>query len=158
MRATPYDDRTDVDKLQTQWNKISGHRSRKDWSAAIVRAATAAEIAANIAVRKRFEVDSQFSPEFVNGMLEWANGIKGKFSRLIVPSEKDKDRKKELKALEAIADKINGKRNAIVHRGVFAEEPEMNEVVGWARQIIDGLIRPYHPGFVLKEKTAKTSR
>ncbi|RWC46103.1 MAG: hypothetical protein EOS55_18305 [Mesorhizobium sp.] len=158
MRATPYNDRSDIDKLQSQWNKIAGHRSRRDWSAAIVRAATAAEIAANIAVRKRFEAESQFSPEFVNGLLEWANGIKGKFSRLLVPSTKDKDRKKELKALEAIADRINGKRNAIVHQGAFAEEPDAIEVVGWAGQVIDGLVLPHHPGFVLQEKPTKTSR
>jgi hypothetical protein len=158
MRATPYNDRSDIDKLQSQWNKIAGLRSRRDWSAAIVRAATAAEIAANIAVRKRFEANSQFSPEFVNELLEWANGIKGKFSRLIVPSEKDKDRKKELKALEGIADKINGKRNAIVHRGAFAEEPDTVEVVGWARRIVEGLVLPHHPGFTLQEKPTKTSR
>lgn len=158
MQATPYDDRSDLDKLQSQWNKIGGHRSRRDWSAAIVRAATAAEIAANIAVRKRFEAESTFSSEFVNGLLEWANGIKGKFSRLIVPSEKDKDRKKALRALEAVADKINSKRNAIVHRGAFAEEPDTVEVVTWARQVVDGLVLPHHPGFTLQEKPTKTTR
>ncbi|RWM21762.1 MAG: hypothetical protein EOR73_10150 [Mesorhizobium sp.] len=158
MQATPYDDRSDLDKLQSQWNKIAGHRSRRDWSAAIVRAATAAEIAANIAVRKRFEVESTFSPEFVNGLLEWPNGIKGKFSRLIVPSEKDKDRKKALGALEAIADQINGKRNAIVHRGAFADEPDAVEVVAGARQVIHGLVQPHHPGFTLLEKPTGATR
>ncbi|QND35825.1 hypothetical protein HB772_29430 (plasmid) [Sinorhizobium meliloti] len=77
---------------------------------------------------------------------------------LIVPSEKDKDRKKELKALEGIADKINGKRNAIVHPGAFAEEPDTVEVVGWAREIVEGLVLPHHPGFTLQEKPTKMSR
>lgn len=75
-----------------------------------------------------------------------------------MPSKKDKDRKKELKALEAIADKINSKRNAIVHRGAFAEEPDTVEVVSWARLVIDGLVLPYHPGFALQEKPTMATR
>jgi hypothetical protein len=157
VRATPYNDRSDIDKIQSQWNKIGGLLSRRDWSAAIVRAATGAEIAANIAVRKRFE-GSTFSAEFVNGLLKRANGIKGKFSGLIVPAEDDLARKAVLTTLEGLADNINNKRNAIVHQGAFSEEPEAHEVIGWARQIINGLVLPHHPGFTLQEKPTKTSR
>ncbi len=47
MRNIPYKGRTDPQKIQSQWNKITGHLSRNDWSAAIVRGAIACEIAAN---------------------------------------------------------------------------------------------------------------
>ena len=70
MGKTPYDDRDDLEKLRSQWKKIDGIlERRKEWSAAIVRAATAAEIAANIAIRKRFESESEFSSEFVDSLL-----------------------------------------------------------------------------------------
>ncbi len=51
MAAKRYKKLTDLKKLQKQWHKLSGLHTREEWSAAIVRAATAAEIAANIAVR-----------------------------------------------------------------------------------------------------------
>lgn len=158
MRATPYNDRSDIDKIQSQWNKIGGLLSRRDWSAAIVRAATAAEIAANIAVRKKFEAESRFSADFVNGLLKRANGIKGKFSGLIVPAESDAARKVALVTLEGLADSINQRRNAIVHQGAFSEEPEAREVIDWARQIINGLVLPHHPDFVLQDKPPKATR
>ncbi|TIS58440.1 MAG: hypothetical protein E5W91_08155 [Mesorhizobium sp.] len=152
MRATPYNDRSDIDKIQSQWNKIGGLLSRRDWSAAIVRASTAAEIAANIAVRKKFAAESHFSADFVSGLLKRANGIKGKFSGLIVPAENDDALKAALVALEGLADNINQRRNAIVHQGAFSEEPEAREVIGWARQIINGLVLPHHPDFILQDK------
>lgn len=157
MREKPYNDRSDIEKVQSQWNKIGGLKSRRDWSASIVRAATAAEIAANIAVRKRFE-GGNFSVEFVNGLLKRANGIKGKFSGLIVPAEDDPERRAVLVTLEALADRINNKRNAIVHQGAFSEEPEAMEVINWARQVINGLILPHHPEFVIRETPVKSSR
>lgn len=153
MRKTAYDDRTDLQKLQSQWNKIGGIFSReKEWSAAIVRAATAAEIAANVAIRKRFEADSDFSEDFVDSLLIWANGIDGKFKRLIIPAENDKQRLKDLNALQKLAEKINKKRNAIVHRGAFSEEKEARDMVAVARQVIEGLVKPYEPAFELKSK------
>lgn len=74
-----YNDRSDLDKLQSQWNKINGILAReREWSFAIIRAATAAEIAANIAVRQTFSLNSKFSGDFIDSLLIWANGIDGK--------------------------------------------------------------------------------
>jgi hypothetical protein len=54
MGKTPYDDRDDLEKLRSQWKKIDGIlERRKEWSAAIVRAATAAEIAAKARANSR---------------------------------------------------------------------------------------------------------
>jgi hypothetical protein len=51
----PYADRTDVERLQSTWRKLSGLMNRKEWSSAVTRAATAAEIAANIAIRHELQ-------------------------------------------------------------------------------------------------------
>lgn len=155
MNDTAYNDRTDLQKIQSQWNKIGGLLGRgRDWSAAIVRAATAAEIAANVAVRQRF-VGTGFQADFVDSLLKWANGIDGKFTRLIIPSEVDQVRRDQLSTLKVHADRINQKRNEIVHRGAFADKPEAEEIIGLARIIIDGLVRHYHPEFVLRDKPSE---
>lgn len=159
--TTPYNDRSDLEKLQSQWNKISGIFERdKEWSAAIVRAATSAEIAANIAVRQHFAAESEFDPKFVNSLLIWANGIDGKFKRLIIPAEKDANRKAALRALHKKAEKLNDKRNAIVHRGAFASKAEARTMVELAHGIVMGLVAPWEPAFKLEMATmpAKTTK
>lgn len=160
MTKTPYDDRDDLEKLRLQWNKINGIIAREhEWSAAIVRAATAAEIAANIAIRKRFEQESDFSVEFVNSLLIWANGIDGKFSRLIIPVEQDVERRKVLQALKKRAEELNKKRNAIVHRGAFATETESRKLINLAREIVNALVKPWEPNFQLRgKKLIKTKK
>ena len=45
MSKKEYKDRTDLEKIQSQWNKLTGLHSREEFSGAVVRAATAAEIA-----------------------------------------------------------------------------------------------------------------
>lgn len=148
-----YDDRTDLEKLQSQWNKIGGIFDRgQEWSAAIVRAATSAEIAANVAIRKRFEAESQFSEEFVDSLLVWANGLEGKFRRLIIPAEQDAARKADLSGLKKKAEKLSGKRNAIVHRGAFADRREAKAFVKTAREIVMALVIPWEPTFLLDDE------
>ena len=71
---TPYQEHTDLKKIQKQWHKLTGLHSREEWSAAIVRAATAAELAANFAIRAEFTARSEFDADFVNSLLRWANG------------------------------------------------------------------------------------
>lgn len=151
MRDIPYKDRTDPQKIQSQWNKITGHLSRADWSAAIVRAATACEIAANFVIRMKFAEKSTFSPEFVDNTLIWANGIRGKFQYLIVPmfSADDKAVGKAMKVLGQTVLKINEERNAIAHSGAFANEPEARAIVEDARKIIEQLVGIYYDGFRL---------
>jgi hypothetical protein len=85
MKRRSYEERSDVEKIQSQWHKLTGLHSREEWSAAVVRAATAAEIAANFAVREEFKMCSKFDGEFVNSLLRWANGLNGKLNRLLLP-------------------------------------------------------------------------
>ena len=157
-RSVAYDDRTDLAKLATQWNKIHGILDRgKEWSGAIVRAATAAEIAANIAIRKRFAAESQFEASFVNSLLVWANGLDGKLQRLIIPSEKDQAKRDALNKLRTDINPLNRKRNEIVHQGAFADEREAREIIEIARIAVLMLVTPWEPAFAFDPQTGKVS-
>lgn len=78
MTSKPYQELTDIERLQKQWYKLPGLHSREEWSAAIVRATMAAELAAIHAIRAEFAVRSQFDGAFVDSLLKWENGFSGK--------------------------------------------------------------------------------
>ncbi len=88
MPKKPYEERTDLEKCQSQWTKLKGLHTREEWSAAIVRAATAAEIAANFAIRQELKTQSTISGDCANSLLRWANGLSGKIDRLLTPLTK----------------------------------------------------------------------
>ncbi len=147
-----YQERTDLEKVNSQWKKLSGLHSREEWSAAIVRAATAAEIAANFAIRREFAAKSKFSPSFVDSMLLWANGIAGKINRLLIPITKGEDKQKTIKHLKSLSTQINKKRNAIAHQGEFCNVEEAKAAIQQSKEFIETLVRLYEPKFTLKEK------
>ena len=148
----PYEKRSDLEKIQSQWNKLTGLHSREEWSAAIVRAATAAEIAANFAIRKEFEAKSQLSSSFVDNMLRWANGIAGKIDRLLINLTEGEKSHKTIKKLKSVSEQINKKRNAIAHQGEFCNEEEAKAAIQQSRAFIETLIRLYEPDFALVDK------
>lgn len=149
----PYKELSDLAKLQKQWHKLSGLHTREEWSAAIVRAATAAEIAANFAVRHEFAAKSQFDSKFIDSLLRWANGLAGKLDRLLLPlSAADKVKSKRMKGLKDTAEKVNSKRNAIAHQGEFCNEGEAKASIKQAREFIIGLVQLYEPNFELKNR------
>ncbi len=153
VAKTPYKELTDLQKVQKQWHKLSGLHTREEWSAAIVRAATAAEISATFAVRREFEDNSQFNPKFIDSLLRWANGLAGKLDRLLLPmSVANTAKNKKLKSLKSIAENINTKRNAIAHQGEFCNEKEAQAVIAQAKEFITILVRLYEPKFVLKTR------
>lgn len=156
MSKRPYEERTDLEKVQSQWRKLSGLHTREEWSAAIVRAATAAEIAANFAIRAEFKAQSDLTPEFVDSQLRWANGLAGKIDRLLIPlSAKSPKRHKKVKALKVFAEAVNGKRNAIAHQGEFCSEVEAIKVISTAHALITDLVQIYEPTFALREYKRK---
>src|SRR5271154_2040481 len=152
MAKQKYEQRSDVEKIQSQWNKLTGLHSREEWSAAIVRAATAAEIAANFAVRQEFTSGSTFKGEFVNSLLRWANGLDGKINHLLLPISEGSKRHKIFSALKKDAEEINRKRNAIAHQGEFCNVGESQEVIKKARHFIETVLKIYYPDFTLKDK------
>jgi hypothetical protein len=147
-----YEELTDLEKLQKQWHKLSGLHTREEWSAAIVRAATAAEIAANFAVRREFANKSKFDEEFINSLLLWANGLAGKLDRLLLPlSISESAKNKVMKRLNKLAKEINSKRNAVAHRGEFCNEDEAQITISQSREFITTLVLLYDPTFKLEE-------
>jgi hypothetical protein len=90
----PYAQRTDIERLHSSWKKLDGLMKRREWSAAITRAATAAEIAANIAVRKELQEKRKLEASFVDHLLKWANGLAGKLDKLLRPLQTTAQRKK----------------------------------------------------------------
>lgn len=156
MAKKPYDDRTDLEKCQSQWWKLQGLHSREEWSAAIVRAATAAEIAANYAIRAELAEQGDLPAHFVNSLLLWANGISGKMDRLLVPLTKGTKKGKTLASLKAVANEINETRNDVVHRGEFRDEDEASKVIAKTKHFVEGLVRLYEPTFTLRNKKANS--
>ena len=148
----PYAERTDLEKIQSQWNKLTGLHSRNESSAAIVRAATAAELAANFAVRKEFSSKSKLSADFVDSLLVWANGIAGKVDRLLIPITKGEKHHKVVTKLKDVSLKINKKRNSVAHQGEFCTPEESDVVIQQAKEFIETLVKIYEPNFELKDK------
>ncbi len=147
MTRKPYADRTDLERLTACWKKTQGFFNREEWSAVVTRAATAAEIAANIAVRSELELKRNLEELFVDSLLKWANGLDGKMSRLLLTLPAKKEKKDTLKKLHTKAKIINKKRNEVAHSGHFMNEDEASEVLTMSRAFIDTLVSLYHPNY-----------
>jgi len=150
-KKKPYQDLDDLEKLGKQWRKLSGLHHREEWSAVIIRAATAAEIASNLAIRREFGARSEFNAKFVNALLIWSNGLQGKVTRLLKPLYEGGPRAKELNRLINVMERINIKRNAVAHAGEFCSSGEADAIVDDCRTFVEGIVRLYHPDFKLKE-------
>jgi len=149
---TPYVERDDLAKLQAQWNKLSGLRLRREPSAAIVRCSTAAEIAANYAIRHVWAQRTDFSAPLMDDFLVWANGLHGKINRLFLPVQfVDPDRDPVARELRTLASQINKVRNGVVHQGNFAEEEHAEDAIRKAKRFVDLIIGLSIPGFAIRD-------
>jgi len=115
----PYDERSDDEKLESNWKKAKGLYKREDWSACVMRVATSAEIAANIYIRQFLLTDHNLPSSFVDSLLKGANGLDGKFNRLIAPAATHLGTWGDLKSLRAKIASLNGHRNHVAHEGRF---------------------------------------
>lgn len=135
----PYDERTDDQKLESNWNKALKLFERKDWSACIVRAATSAEISANIYIRNFLSNNFNLPASYVDALLIGANGLDGKFKRLIAPAAKHLGTWNELKVLQKKIEFLNDHRNGVVHGGKFKSKTDAKAVIEHSLIIIKGL-------------------
>jgi hypothetical protein len=150
-KNTPYSDRSDIEKIYTNWKKVAGLYSRGEWSSAIVRAATAAEIAANLVVREELENQKSIDAPFVNHLMIWANGIQGKYQKLILPAIVGKSYEQDFKSVSSKISALNKARNKIVHGGEFGNSEPAHEIISNASDIIVRFVKPYHEEFKLDE-------
>jgi hypothetical protein len=145
----PYNERSDIEKIQSNWKKIEGLIEREEWSSAIVRAATATEIASNLVIRIELIELRGIDDALVNHFLKWANGVQGKFEKLIIPLVIGKNHEKEFKHLKSKVYKINRIRNEIVHSGKFTNKNESIIIIEEAKEIINSMVFKYHSDFKL---------
>jgi hypothetical protein len=146
-----YEDRTDAEKTHSQWHKLTGLHGREEWSAAVVRAATSAEIAANLAIRAEFKNKSRFSKKYIDSLLRFANGLDNKMRRLLLPAITGL-RTAQFSGLQKLAEDISGARNRIVHQGEFMDDDDSQIVIEKARVFIQQLVSIYEDDFVLKDQ------
>lgn len=152
-RKALYNERSDLEKLQAQWNKLSGLHLRDEPSAAIVRCSTAAEIAANYALRHEWARQTEFDAAVVDQFLMWANGLRGKIERLFVPIYFARPKKSKTgRTLIASAEKINKVRNEVVHQGRFSNADEASEVIAEAKRFIDMIVGLSQPDFDIQDR------
>lgn len=155
-KKKPYKDRDDLDKLASQWRKLLGLQERAEPSAAIVRCGTAAEIAANYAIRTLWGETTDFDKPRIDSLLRWANGLSGKVSHLFVPIYFDNPKSAEAKALLKLADDISRPRNEVVHSGHFSKQSHADEVIDTAEKFINLLVGYFIDDFDI-EKHAGSS-
>jgi len=135
----PYDERTDDQKLESNWKKARGLYKREDWSASIIRAATSAEIAANIYVRHFLLTEHNLPAAYVDALLFSANGLDGKFKRLIRPAAEHRGTWAKLKPLQKKIKALHEHRNRIAHAGKFKDEHDAQEAFENSLAIIQAL-------------------
>lgn len=157
-KKKPFERRTDIQKIHSQWRKLNGLHDRAEWSAAVVRAATAAEIAVNLAIRAELGGRQVTDNEVIDLMLKVANGLQGKFTRLLQPLVKEDDRAKQLKKLWKIAEKINRSRNEIVHSGYFRSENHAKDTIDQCHAFVVPLVKIYEPNFELAKPTDESPK
>jgi hypothetical protein len=153
-KRKPYEQRSDLEKIQSQWVKLTGLHDRTDWSAAVVRAATATEIAANFAIRREFAAQHELDASSIDKKLKKANGLRGKIDTLLLPLLEGGDKYDVVNSLHKITKKINDKRNGIVHRGEFCSKREATNLIKNCQTFVHGIVRLYEAGFTLKERSS----
>ena len=131
-----YDERTDDEKLLSNWKKAKGLYKRKDWSASIIRVATATEIASNIYIRRFLQEQYKLPAQFVDSLLMSANDINGKFRQLIKPASKYLKTWDEVKSIQEKIDAVNSHRNEIAHSGKFKKKSDAKVVFEKAVEIV----------------------
>jgi hypothetical protein len=139
----PYSALTDAERVQKNWRKTLSLLSRDEFSVAIVRAATTAEIATNLALRAELIAKHNLSPEFVDNLLIWANGIVGKYHKLLLPVLDGSDHLEAITALGESLKLVNKQRNSVAHSGEFKKRSTAHEVLTAARVYIVGVTEPY---------------
>lgn len=140
----PYSERTDLERLESNWRKSVKLFQRDDFSGALVRATTAIEISANLLIREELVTRKGLEAKFVDSLMLWANGINGKFNKIILPYFKaDENRKglyEVLKGLKGGIEVINKERNLIVHTGKFKNKEKTLNLIRNSQKVIKVLL------------------
>lgn len=155
-KRKPYIERDAIEKIASQWRKLSGLHTREEWSAAVVRAATAAELAASLVIREEFAERSTFATSVVDEFIVGANGIDGKVNRLIAPLLAHRpDDLKIIRKLFGAMSAASKKRNQIVHGGHFCGKEEATKLIASCKKFVEGVVGLYYDDFELVDPEAQ---
>ncbi len=143
----PYDERTDKEKIQSNWTKTCGLYLRGEHSMAVIRAATAVELAINLVVREELENNQKLPKEFVDSLMTWANGLVGKLNHLIIPITKGTKRESFFNDIRKEVGDINNQRNGVAHRGEFKIKKTSIRILLEAHTVIQKVVRQYDNSF-----------
>jgi hypothetical protein len=149
-KKIPYNERTDIDKIKSNCNKARGLYKRNESSASIIRSATAAEIAANLVIREELQVKRKLEKDFVDSLLIWANGIQGKFDRLILPIVKGSDKHDIFNSIKTKINTINKERNSVAHSGQFKKGSTAKDIYNLSKEVIETMVNQYTKDFSIK--------
>jgi hypothetical protein len=141
----PYSQRSDTERLESNWTKTLGLFDRGEYSMAIVRAGTCAEIAANIVIRAELVHKRHLEQAFVDSLLIWANGLSGKFTRIILPLFEGNPRRANFIRHHEQIREVNDARNKIAHGGRFAKKESAEKLIRVAHSVCTSLTAHYPP-------------
>lgn len=156
-----YSQEPDGIKIAMNWHKTRMLFNRGEYSVAIMRAATVVELAANLVVREELVKNSGLPIGFVDSLLKSANGLRGKFDKIILPLAKGAPREGSYKALRKALPSLLTQRNRIVHSGQFKKKQTAHQMLLLAKRMVEGLIKEYRPPYKLEgdweEQTTESS-
>ncbi len=148
-KRLPYSERTDLQKIQSNWKKIKRLCEEEEWSSAVMRAAISCEIAINLMIREELSNKCHLKIEFVNSILKWANGLQGKIDRIIVPLSKGTDPLLSDEEKSRLT-QINKERNSVVHYGYFKKKSTAKKSIKQSKVTIEAIINRYYTEFELE--------
>ena len=151
----PYSQRTDVEKVCSNWRKTLGLFERGEYSVAIIRAATTVELAANLVIRAELIRKRDLPSHFVDKLLTWANGLNGKIRYIISPICRGRTICGNLKKLQNEIESVSKERNSIVHSGQFKKKDTARKTIEKAHTVVVGLVKPYERNFDLPELSGR---
>jgi hypothetical protein len=130
------------DEITKNWKKTEDLFKRSEWSTVIIRAATVVELASNLLIHKELHLNRGLPQHFVLELMKWANGVMGKFERLLLPIyNENPEILQNLKKLRKECERINNERNGVAHRGMFKKKETAVSIMQTTVSIVNALTR-----------------
>lgn len=141
QKRVPYSERSDLEKIKTNITKTSSLLNKREYGMAIVRSATSVELAANLLIRNELILKRQLEVHFVDNLLIWANGISGKFNKILLPLfKKQEEEFNILKKIKERIEDINTERNSVSHSGSLKNKKNAVHVLKESKEVINILL------------------
>jgi len=150
-KRKPYSERTDLEKIRSNWIKTEGLYHKGEWSSVVIRSAIVTEIALNLVIREELANKRKLEKDFVESLMIWANGIQGKVNRLIRPLLTNPEDSRVFSDLSSKVNNINKERNSVAHSGEFKRKATAIRIINLSKEVIETLVGRYKRNFELKD-------